>query len=504
MMGLRGQFAGGIEKFGDVPLTFGRLRARFSRASPAPIKPSAAGESTSPAPDQARAIGSVTARPPQAPAAPIKPSHVPAAPAKPQHEPPSPKPSRDRPTAAGPPASVPEAPKPGQIDASGPPALETSGILTIDLAAIVKNWKAMANRVVPADCAAVIKADGYGCGIEKVAAALARAGCTTFFVADLAEARRARAAMAAVAPDAAIYVLNGLAPGTSPIFAEINARPVIGSLAEFVEWDAYRTAASWGGGAALHFDTGMNRLGFALEEAPQFTTRMKMPNHGISLVMSHLACADTPNHPLNARQIAAFRDLRFMFRGTPTSLANSSGIFLGPAAHCDLVRTGAALFGVNPTPAPLNLMEPVIALKARIVQVRDVARGKTVGYGATWTAARTSRVAIVSVGYGDGYPRAADGTRPGNKGSSALAERSAKSGAFALIAGQRCPMAGRISMDLMAFDVTRLSHEAVRRGAYAILIGDDITVDDVAAWSGTIGYEVLTSLGRRYRREWKW
>jgi alanine racemase len=389
--------------------------------------------------------------------------------------------------------------EPAPIETSGPAALETGGVLTIDLAAIVKNWKAMANRVVPADCAAVIKADGYGCGIDKVAVALARAGCSTFFVAHLAEARQVRA----VAPAATIYVLNGLPPETPPIFAEINARPVIGSLTEFIEWDAYRTATRWGGGAALHFDTGMNRLGFPLAEAPLFTARVKMPDHGIALVMSHLACADTPGHPLNARQIEAFRDLRFVFRGIPTSLANSSGIFLGPATHCDMVRPGAVLFGVNPTPATANLMEPVVSLKARIVQVRDVPRGATVGYGATWTAARASRVAIVSVGYADGYPRAADGARAGATGSAKLAESGAKGEAFAFIAGRRCPLAGRVSMDLMAFDVTRLPEDKVRRGVDAILIGDGITVDDVAGWSGTIGYEVLTRLGRRYRRQWR-
>ena len=413
------------------------------------------------------------------------------------------RPAYGSPAPAKPPASAPELPEPPPIETSGPAALETGGLLTIDLAAIVKNWKAVANRVVPADCAAVVKADAYGCGIDKVAAALAETGCATFFVAHIAEARQVRAAVRAAAPDAAIYVLNGFPPGTAATFAEINARPVIGSLAEFVEWDAYRTATRWGGGAALHFDTGMNRLGFALEEAPPFATRVKMPDHGISLVMSHLACADTPSHPLNAKQIEAFRDLRFMFRGTPTSLANSSGIFLGPATHCDMVRPGAALFGVNPTPATLNLMEPVITLKARVVQVRVVPRGDTVGYGATWTASRALRVAIVSVGYGDGYPRAADGARLGAKGMSRLAESGAKSDAFAVIAGRRCPMVGRISMDLMAFDVSLLPEEEVRRGTHATLIGDDITVDDVASWSGTIGYEVLTRLGRRYRREWK-
>lgn len=392
-------------------------------------------------------------------------------------------------SAAGRAASAPERPERQPVETAGPAAHEAGGLLTIDLAAIVKNWKAMAKRVVPADCAAVVKADAYGCGLEQVAAALAQAGCATFFVAHLGEARKVRA----VAPDAAIYVLNGIPPGSAAAFAEINARPVIGNVAEYVEWDAYRAASRWSGFAALHFDTGMNRLGFALEEAPLFTTRVKMPGHGISLVMSHLACADTPGHPLNARQIEAFRDLRFMFRGVPTSLANSSGIFLGPAAHCDMVRPGAALFGANPTPSTPNLMEPVVTLKARVVQVRSVPRGETVGYGAAWTASRVSRIAIVSVGYGDGYPRAASDPRGG-------AKPAGRPGA--VIVGRRCPMAGRISMDLMAFDVTAVPEEQVRRGDDATLMGHGITIDDVAAWSGTIGYEVLTGLGRRYRREW--
>jgi alanine racemase len=452
-------------------LAFGIFKARFSPAPPPSPETSAAGRAGSPASNQVAnqaAVANV-----------MVPNLAPAAPA----------------------VAKPVAPPSGSLELvrsnAGPDELETGGVLTIDLAAIVKNWKAMAQRVVPADCAAVIKADAYGCGLEMVATALANAGCATFFVAHLDEARRTRAA----APDAAIYVLNGFPPGTAQTFAQINARPVIGSLAEFVEWDAYRTATHWRGGAALHFDTGMNRLGFTIEEAPMFTARVKMPDHGISLVMSHFACADTPSHPLNARQISAFRDLRFKFRGTPTSLANSSGIFLGPAAHCDMVRPGAALFGVNPTPTTQNLMDPVVTLKARIVQVRDVARGDTVGYGATWTAARASRVAVVSVGYGDGYPRAAGGVPGSGKGKSGT-KSSVKSDAVALIGNRRCPMVGRVSMDLMAFDVSGLPDDLMRRGAYATLIGDGITVDDVAGWSGTIGYEVLTGLGRRYRRVW--
>jgi alanine racemase len=383
------------------------------------------------------------------------------------------------------------------VESAGPAALETGGLLTINLAAIAANWRALAKRVVPADCAAVVKADGYGCGLEPVAAALAQAGCTTFFVAHLDEARKVRAA----APHAAVYVLNGFPPSAAALFAEIDARPVIGSMAEYVEWDAFRTASGWRGLSALHFDTGMNRLGLTLDEARLFTTRVKMPDHGIALVMSHLACADIPGHPLTPKQIEAFRNLRFLFRGIPTSIANSAGIFLGPAAHCDMVRPGVALFGANPTPAGPNLMEPVVTLKARIVQVRDVPRGETVGYGATWTAARAARIAVASVGYGDGYPRAVSNAR-GGVNPAAASRFASRSGPGAVIAGRRCPMAGRISMDLMAFDVTAVPEDQVRRGDAATLIGAGITIDDVALWSSTIGYEVLTSIGRRYRREW--
>jgi alanine racemase len=372
----------------------------------------------------------------------------------------------------------------------GPPELETGGVLTVDLAAVAMNWRALMQRSVPADCAAVIKADAYGCGLEPVAVELARAGCRTFFVASLAEARRLRA----VGPEAVIYVLNGIAPGSAELFATIDARPVIGNIAEFVEWDAFRRASGWQGGAALHFDTGMNRLGLSVEEAPALSARVKAPDHGISLVMSHLACADTKAHPLNNSQIEAFRQLRYMFRGVTASLANSSGIFLGPAAQCDMVRPGAALFGINPTPGAQNLMEPTVTLKGRIVQIRSVERGGTVGYGATWTAARPSRVAIVSVGYGDGYFRITGNVPAGKKGTPIPAQ--------AVVANRRCPLIGRISMDLIALDITAVTEGAVRRGDFATLIGDGVSVDEFATWCGTIGYEVLTNLGHRYHRVW--
>jgi alanine racemase len=371
----------------------------------------------------------------------------------------------------------PSAPEP---EAATPSEIEAGGVLTIDLAAIQTNWDRLGKKALPVECAAVVKADAYGCGLEPVAKALSHAGCKTFFVADLGEARRLRT----VTKDAVIYVLDGAPPGSGPIFAEIDARPVIGSLLELAEWDRFVAENKWQGGAALHVDTGMNRLGMSIEEAIALAPRLQMETHGFTLLMSHLACAEIPDHAMNESQIRLFREIRVLFRGLPASLANSSGIFLGEGAHCDMVRPGVALYGVNPTPGQPNPMLPVIALQARIVQVRAVGKGESVGYGGTWTARRPSRIAVVSVGYADGYPR--------NAGNAEV-----------VIAGERCPLAGRISMDLMAVDVTDLPEHDVRRGDYATLIGGGITVDDLAAHGGTIGYEILTRLGRRYHRVYR-
>jgi alanine racemase len=366
----------------------------------------------------------------------------------------------------------------------GPALMETGGMLTVDLDAIATNWRILATRVAPADCAAVVKADAYGCGVREVAAALVAAGCKTFFVAFVSEARAIRE----ITQEATIYVLNGMPPGGATAFAEVNARPVIGNMGELVEWDAFCSVHSWTGGTALHFDTGMNRLGLPISDAPALAARMKTPTHGIALVMSHLACADEPEHPLNAVQIQRFRELRMMFRGINASLANSSGIFLGSATHCDVVRPGAALYGINPTPGSANPMRPVVELKGRIAQVRTVPRGETVGYGATWTASRDARLAVIAVGYGDGHLGA----------TAALAGEQP----MVIISGERCPVVGRISMDLLAVDVSALPEKAARRGDFATLIGDGLSVDDLARFSDTIGYEVLTSLGRRHHRVW--
>ncbi len=376
--------------------------------------------------------------------------------------------------------------EPGRTAAASDPAT-IGGHLTIDLAAIEANWRLLASRTVPIECAAVVKADAYGCGLDMVTTRLAKAGCKTFFVADLTEGRRVRA----LAREAVVYVLNGLSPHTAQAFAGANLRPVINGPAELAEWDAFVAAANWRGGAALHVDTGMNRLGLSPDEAVAVASRVQLENHGFTLLMSHLACAEAPSHAMNDRQIRMFRELRIMFRGVSSSLANSSGIFLGSGAvHCDLVRPGIALFGGNPTPGKTNPMRAVVELKGRILQVREVKRGDTVGYGATFTAQRASRVAIVAVGYADGILRSAAGDRN-------------RPAAQVLVAGKRCPLVGRVSMDLISVDVTDVPDGRARRGDFATLIGGDLGIDELAVASGTIGYEVLTRLGQRLHRVYK-
>jgi alanine racemase len=370
--------------------------------------------------------------------------------------------------------------------AYGPPAAEAGGILTIDLGAIEANWKKLRGMAIPTECAAVVKADAYGCGIEPVTALLHHAGCTTFFVADLSEGKRVRR----IAPDAVVYILGGLPPGTAPVFAEHALRPVLGSSAELAEWDSFVSASNWQGGFALHVDTGMNRLGISIEEATALSPRIKSENHGIMLLMSHFVASEIHEHPRNNEQMLAFREIRSLYRGVPASISNSSGIFLGSSAHLDLVRPGVALYGVNPTPGHPNPMRPVVHLQARIVLTREVAFGDTVGYDANWTARRPTRIAIVAAGYADGYFRMASGTDQ-------------KQGGVVLVAGRRCPIVGRISMDLMAIDVTDLPGSAVRRGEYVTLIGEGFDVDALAEQFDTNGYEVLTSLGRRYARIYK-
>jgi alanine racemase len=363
----------------------------------------------------------------------------------------------------------------------GPPEAEAGGILKVNLTNVAANFETLSRRT-EAECAAVVKANAYGCGIGPVAAALAKSRCRTFFVSNLAEARSVRAA----APDAVIYVVNGFYSGTGPAFAEINARPVINSSVELAEWDFFVESSGWTGGFALNVDTGDSSLGLSMEEAAAFAPRVHSPDHRISLLMGHLDYADTSRHALNDRRLGLFRDLRRLYDGVPASLADSFGILFGAKAHFDLVRAGGALYGLNPLPGAANPMLPVVELRARIVQVRNLAVGKTIAEGSGLTAKRAMRLAMVSIGYADGYPHAANG---------------AQGKLQAIIGGRRCPVAAPPSMDLLAIDVTDLPDKsAARPGEMATLIGAEIGVDDLAAAVKSTGREVLTRLGHRFHR----
>ena len=346
--------------------------------------------------------------------------------------------------------------------------------LTVDLGALAANWGQLAARAPGAECGAVIKADGYGCGIRRVGPALWTAGCRTFFVAHLSEGLAARAAL----PEATIYVLNGLPPGAAGAYAAPRLRPVLGSLEELTEWAALSRGRH---PAALHVDTGMNRLGLSVPEALALGGDPRIAGAGIDLVMSHFVSAERPEDPVNARQIADFATIRAALPGLRGSLANSSGIFLDGARH-DLLRPGYALFGGNPTPGRDNPMRPVVRLRATIVQTRQVEAGTSAGYNGLWTAPGPRRLATLSLGYADGLPRALSGR------------------GHALVGGVPCPILGLVSMDLIILDVT--GAPAARRGADAVLIGDALDIDAVGRAAGTIGYEILTGLGSRYVRDY--
>jgi len=311
------------------------------------------------------------------------------------------------------------------------------------------------------------------------------AGCRTFFVARPMEGGELRQFLPR---EAVIYVLDGLFPGQAEFYAREDLRPALITIDEAREWAAFGTQYGRNLPCAIHVDTGINRLGFS---GPAFEALIGnneiMARLNLTLLMSHLACADEPNHPLNGRQKAAFANARRRLPGIPASLANSSGIFLGSEFRHDLVRPGIALYGGNPVGPGANPMLPVAHLEGTVLQVREIQAGESVGYGATWRATRQTRIAVLGAGYKDGVPRS-------------LSSRATNGPAQAWIGGRRCPVIGRISMDMMAVDVTEVPVDRCRRGTRAELIGRNIAIDETAEWAGTISYELLTRLGQRFTR----
>ncbi len=358
--------------------------------------------------------------------------------------------------------------------AAGPP--HAASVLTIDLGAIVANYRLLRQRAAPARCAAVVKADAYGLGVAAVAPALARAGCGIFFVATLDEGVELRDLLA----DAEILVLNGLLNGEAAVYAEYRLVPTLNDLGQIRIW-ATQCRRDRPLPAALQIDTGMSRLGLPPSE---FDLLVAEPERldGIELryLLSHLACADTPDHPLNRMQRRDFAAAVRRLPGPSASLAASSGIFLGADWHFDLVRPGAALYGVAPLVGATNPMSQVVRLQGKILQVRNVDTPQTVGYGATHRFSGPTRVATVAAGYADGYLRSLSGRGTAYWGETAL------------------PVIGRVSMDLITLDVSHAPE--ARPGDMIDLIGPHHGIDALAEEAGTIGYEILTSLGRRYRR----
>jgi alanine racemase len=402
------------------------------------------------------------------------------------------------------------------------PVARAGAILEIDLAGIAANWRLLARQAAPAACAAVVKANGYGLGAAPVARALAAAGCRMFFVATIDEGIALRHALGEV-PEIAVF--NGPLPGTAAEFAAHKLIPVLNDPGQIEEWASLRNSLSalqggeggdplrsngegevgvgnrsgiphltptlsaprGGEGARvaglpaiLHIDTGMARLGL---DSGEFAAMVENPPpFAWRAVMSHLACADHPDHNLNERQRTRFATAAAQLPGVAASLSASSGIFLGPSYHFDLVRPGAALFGVNPQPGRSNPLRQIVRLSAKIVQVRQIDRGESVGYGAAHVMEAPGRAAIVAVGYADGWLRS-------------LSHRGC-----GYLAGTRVPLLGRVSMDLVTFDVSAVPAALAHPGAMIELLGADYGVDDAASDAGTIGYEILSALGSRYHR----
>jgi alanine racemase len=357
------------------------------------------------------------------------------------------------------------------------PVCRAGAVLEVDLGAIADNWRLLCARHPRGPVAGVVKADGYGLGARAVAPALHAAGCRHFFVAHLDEALAIRDLI----PDALLAVLNGPIPGTEDEYAARGIVPVLGSLADIDAWTATARRAGRALPAILHVDTGMSRLGLDPSElAIVQGDHGRLAGTDLCFVMTHLVASEQRDSALNERQRARFAAACAGLPPAPRSFANSSGIFLGDGWGSDLARPGAALYGINPTPTEKNPMRLPVRLRSRVLAVRAVGKGDSVGYNATWTAPKPRRIATACIGYADGWHRSLSG-----RGA-------------AIFDGTPVALVGRVSMDLTTFDVT--GQPAIVPGSWLELIGPGQTPDDVAAAAGTNGYEVLTSLGARIER----
>lgn len=351
---------------------------------------------------------------------------------------------------------------------------------TINLAKLQTNYALLARKSKKAVTAAAIKGDAYGLGVAPVAIALWKAGCRSFYVARPDEGETLRGLL----PRATITILDGLYIGHAAYYRKHKLIPALTTLPQIQDW----TKNGKGFECALHVDTGINRAGLQPAEWLSFTGNDSLLRKlNIRMLMSYLACGDNITSPMNQIQLDRFQAIRNAVPHIPASFANSSGIFLGTPFHFDEVRPGVALYGGNPTPYQKNPMKHVVTLEARVLQIRHVNPGDTVGYSATWKAKRSSRIAIIAAGYADGVARK-------------LSSSDQNGPAQVYLGGQRCPIVGRVSMDMMTIDVTDVPERKLAKVASAELFGSHISVDEAADWAGTISYELLTHLGKRYAR----
>jgi alanine racemase len=355
-----------------------------------------------------------------------------------------------------------------------------SGHLTIDLGALRQNYLFLVARLGPAKAASVVKADAYGLGVDRVAPVLYDAGCRDFFVAHFAEAL---ALNPCIGSDARIFVLNGLQPGNEIQCADRGFIPVLNSLEQVANWASAARELGRHLPAALQFDTGMSRLGLSPDEAHLLSTNRALLG-GIDLlfIMSHLASADEQDNDQNSMQLVAFREVGDLFKGIDLCFANSSAIFLGGDYHCVMARPGIALYGGSPVTGAPNPMKQVVRLDARVIQTRTIPAGTRIGYGGVHLTSDEMRLATIAAGYADGLPRG-------------LSDRGA-----AYFGNQRLPIVGRVSMDSIVLDVTALAPGSLKIGSAVEMIGPNQTLEKIAADAGTISYEILTNLGKRYRR----
>ncbi|NQU61414.1 MAG: alanine racemase [Rhodospirillales bacterium] len=360
-------------------------------------------------------------------------------------------------------------------------------ILTIDLDAIVANYRMLVDRTPEASVAAVVKADAYGLGVDRIAPALAGAGCRVFFVAHIEEGIHLRHVLNDTGVsdfvNAEIHILGGLMAGTEEAYDASRLMPVLGSLDEIHNWKDYCRKIERPLACDIHVDTGMLRLGLPPKELDKLVEEpARLDGMNIVNVMSHLACADEPGHPKNAEQLEAFRIARILLPQGQASFANSAGIFLGADYHFDLVRPGLALYGGSAVPEMPNAMAQVVKLQGKIVQVRDVDTPQTVGYGASHRVEGPGRIATVPVGYADGFLRSLGNKTTGHIGNIPV------------------PVVGRVSMDLITLDVSAVPKHQCSVGDLVDLIGPANSIERVAEAAGTINYEILTSLGHRFHR----